>query len=146
MQISNVRLGGVRMLGIEQYKKIQKLKKIGLSKVKVSQQTNLSYKTICNYWNMNENYFINKLKEHEFILVNYRQYIIEILKICPQINNTVLLKRIALLVISINVCVRRLILITNRALFTWKEMKVDTHLIETLQKRLIADAQVITLN
>ena len=86
MQISNVRLGGVRMLGIEQYKKIQKLKKIGLSKVKVSQQTNLSYKTICNYWNMNENYFINKLKEHEFILVNYRQYIIEILKICPQIN------------------------------------------------------------
>ena len=82
------------MLGIEQYKKIQKLKKIGLSKVKVSQQTNLSYKTICNYWNMNENYFINKLKEHEFILVNYRQYIIEILKICPQINNTVLLKRI----------------------------------------------------
>ena len=80
------------MLGIEQYKKIQKLKKIGLSKVKVSQQTNLSYKTICNYWNMNENYFINKLKEHEFILVNYRQYIIEILKICPQINNTVCLK------------------------------------------------------
>ena len=73
------------MLGTSQYKKIQKLKKIGLSKVKVSQQTNLSYKTICNYWNMNENYFINKLKEHEFILVNYRQYIIEILKICPQI-------------------------------------------------------------
>ena len=69
-------MGGVRMLGIEQYKKIQKLKKIGLSKVKVSQQTNLSYKTICNYWNMNENYFVNKLKEHEFILVNYRQYII----------------------------------------------------------------------
>ena len=41
---------------------------------------------------------------------------------------------------------RTLILITNRALFTWKEMKVDTHLIETLQKRLIADAQVITLS
>ena len=124
------------MLGIEQYKKIQKLKKIGLSKVKVSQQTNLSYKTICNYWNMNENYFINKLKEHEFILVNYRQYIVEILKICPKINNTVLLKRIALLVISINVCVRRLILIHNRVLFTWKEMKVDTHLIEIFQKKI----------
>ena len=95
---------------------------------------------------MNENYFLNKLKEHEFILVNYRQYIIEILKICPQINNTVLLKRIVLLIISINVYMGRLILITNIALFTWKEMKVDTHLIETLQKRLIADAQVITLS
>ena len=32
------------MLEIEQYKKIQKLKQIGSSKVKVSQQTNLSYK------------------------------------------------------------------------------------------------------
>ena len=31
---------------------------------------------------------------------------------------------------------RTLILITNRVLFTWKEMKVDTHLIETLQKVL----------
>ena len=41
---------------------------------------------------------------------------------------------------------RSLILITNRALFTWKEMKVDTHLIETLQKRLIAEAQIVTLS
>ena len=134
------------MLGIEQYKKIQKLKKIGLSKVKVSQQTNLSYKTICNYWNMNENYFLNKLKEHEFILVNYRQYIIEVLKICPQINNIVLFKRIVLLIISINVYIGRLMLILNKVLFIWKEMKVDTHLIETLQKRLIADAQVSILS
>ena len=80
------------MLGIEQYKKIQKLKKIGLSKVKVSHQLNLSYKTICNYWNVNESVFSMKLKEHEFVLTNYRQYIIEILKVCPQINNTVLLR------------------------------------------------------
>ena len=58
------------MLGIEQYKKIQKLKKIGLSKVKVSQQTNLSYKTICNYWNINENYFINYKYKCLFIKVN----------------------------------------------------------------------------
>ncbi len=82
------------MLGIEEFKKIQKLKKIGLSKVKVSQRVGLSYKTICNYWNMNETYFNMKLKEHEFVLTNYRQYLIELLKICPQINNTVLLKRI----------------------------------------------------
>ena len=68
------------MLGIEQYKKIQKLKKLGLSKVKTSQITQLSYKTICNYWNVSQSLFMRKLKEHEFILVNYRQYIIEILK------------------------------------------------------------------
>ena len=58
------------MLGIEQYKKIQKLKKIGLSKVKVSQQTNLSYKTICNYWNMNENYFSFISYKYEFLYIS----------------------------------------------------------------------------
>lgn len=35
---------------------------------------------------------------------------------------------------------RSLILITNRALSSWKEMKVDSHLVETLQKRLIHEA------
>lgn len=33
-------------------------------------------------------------KEHKFVLDNYRQYIIEILKICLQINNTVLLRMV----------------------------------------------------
>ncbi len=40
---------------------------------------------------------------------------------------------------------RSIILITNRTLNTWKNMKVDTHLIETLAKRLLQDAQIITL-
>ena len=58
------------MLGIERYKKTQKLKKIGLSKVKVSQQTNLSYKTICNYWNMNEKYFSFISYKYEFLYMS----------------------------------------------------------------------------
>ena len=40
---------------------------------------------------------------------------------------------------------RSIILITNRTLNLWKNMKVDTHLIETLAKRLLQDAQIITL-
>ena len=40
---------------------------------------------------------------------------------------------------------RSIILITNRPLSSWKDMKVDTHLIETLQKRLMQDAQIISL-
>lgn len=40
---------------------------------------------------------------------------------------------------------RSIILITNRTLYSWKNMKVDTHLIETLAKRLLQDAQIITL-
>lgn len=40
---------------------------------------------------------------------------------------------------------RSIILITNRTLNSWKNMKVDTHLIETLARRLLQDAQIITL-
>lgn len=40
---------------------------------------------------------------------------------------------------------RSLILITNRALSSWKEMKVVSHLVETLQKRLMQGAQLVSL-
>lgn len=40
---------------------------------------------------------------------------------------------------------RSIILVTNRPLSSWKEMKVDSHLMETLQKRLIQNAQIISL-
>lgn len=40
---------------------------------------------------------------------------------------------------------RSLIIVTNRPLSSWKDMKVDSHLMETLQKRLMQDAQIISL-
>lgn len=40
---------------------------------------------------------------------------------------------------------RSIIIVTNRPLSSWKDMKVDTHLIETLEKRLMQDAQIISL-
>lgn len=40
---------------------------------------------------------------------------------------------------------RSIIIVTNRPLSSWKEMNVDTHLIETLEKRLMQDAQIISL-
>jgi len=82
------------MLGIEQYKKIQEYKELGISKLKVSEILDLAYKTVHNWWDKDEAYFYAFQKEHEFMLDNYRQYIIEILRICPQINNTVILRRL----------------------------------------------------
>lgn len=41
---------------------------------------------------------------------------------------------------------RSIFIVTNRPLSSWKEMKVDSHLIETLQKRLVQGAQIITLS
>lgn len=40
---------------------------------------------------------------------------------------------------------RSLILVTNRPLSSWKNMKADTHIVETLSKRLMQDAQIISL-
>lgn len=67
------------MLGIEQYRKLQELKELGVSKLNVSEKLNLSYKTVSNWWDRDEEFFNSFQREHEFILDNYRQYIIEIL-------------------------------------------------------------------
>lgn len=40
---------------------------------------------------------------------------------------------------------RSIIIVTNRPLSSWKEMKVYSHLMETLQKRLMQGAQLISL-
>lgn len=82
------------MLGIEQYHKLQEYRKLGISKLKVSEILDLSYKTVSNWWEKSEDVFYSFQSEHEFMLDNYRQFIVEILKVCPQINNTVLLRRV----------------------------------------------------
>lgn len=40
---------------------------------------------------------------------------------------------------------RSIIIVTNRPLSSWKEIKVDSHLVETLQKRLMQNAKIISL-
>lgn len=40
---------------------------------------------------------------------------------------------------------RSIIIVTNRPLSSWKEMRGDSHLMETLQKRLMQNAQIISL-
>ncbi len=82
------------MLGIEQFKKIQEYRKLGISKLKVSEILTLSYKTVDNWWERDEEYFYKFERDHEFILDNYRQYLLEILKVYQGINNTVILRRL----------------------------------------------------
>ena len=37
------------MLGLQQFRKLQEYKELGLSRLKVSEKLNLSYKTVCNW-------------------------------------------------------------------------------------------------
>ena len=82
------------MISIETYREIQKYKDYGASMLKTSQIMKLSYNTVYKWWNLTEDKFNVFLSEHEFVLDNYRQYFIEQLKITPQMNNTLLYKRL----------------------------------------------------
>ena len=84
------------MISKETYDKLQEYKEIGLSILKSSEKLNLSYKTAYTWWNKTDEEFTSFQKQHEFMLDNYRQYLIEQIKICPQINNSLLLKRLKL--------------------------------------------------
>lgn len=57
------------MLGIEQFKKLQELKELGLSKLKVSEKLNLSYKTVCNWWDKDEEFFNSFKKNMNLFLI-----------------------------------------------------------------------------
>ena len=82
------------MISKETYDKLQEYKEIGFSVLKSSEKLGLSYKTAYNWWNKTGEEFTSFQKQHEFMLDNYRQYLIEQIKMCPQINNSLLLKRL----------------------------------------------------
>lgn len=82
------------MLGIEQFKKIQEYKNLKISKLKVSEILNISYSTVDRWWDKDEEFFYSFEKSHEFILDNYREYIINLIKVYPEINNNVVLSRL----------------------------------------------------
>lgn len=82
------------MISLETYRKIQKHKEYGVSVLKTSQKLNLSYKTVYSWWNRTEEEFHSLDRNSEYVLDNYRQYLIEQIKVTPQINNTTLFRRV----------------------------------------------------
>ena len=134
------------MISKETYDKLQEYKEIGLSILKSSEKLNLSYKTAYTWWNKSDEEFTSFQKQHEFMLDNYRQYLIEQIKICPQINNSLLLKRLKL-EFQIFQFHRQpfIIFVTNRPLSEWEHMDVDKHIVTTFRQRIMTDAQLIHL-
>jgi len=82
------------MISKDTFDKIKEYKGIGLSILKATEKLGISYNTTYKWWDKTEEDFSSFQKEHEFVLDNYRQYIIEQLKLCPQINNTLILRRL----------------------------------------------------
>ena len=69
------------MISKETYDKIQEYKEVGLSMLKATEKLGISYNTVYKWWNKTDEEFTSFQKEHEFVLDNYRQFIIEQLKI-----------------------------------------------------------------
>ncbi len=82
------------MISKETYDKMQEYKALGLSMLKATEKLGISYNTTYKWWNKTDEEFTSFQKEHEFVLDNYRQYIIQQLKLCPQINHTLILRRL----------------------------------------------------
>ena len=82
------------MISKETYEKLQEYKSLGLSRLKATEKLGISYNTSYKWWNKSYDEFMAFQKQHEFVLDNYRQYIIEMLKTCPQINNTLVRRRL----------------------------------------------------
>ena len=82
------------MISKETYDKMQEYKALGLSMLKATEKLGISYNTTYKWWNKTDEEFTSFQKEHEFVLDNYRQFIVELLKLCPQINNTLVMRRL----------------------------------------------------
>ena len=82
------------MISFQTYQKIQEHKAYGASMLRTSQIMDLSYNTVYKWWDLTEDDFHAFESRHEFVLDNYRQYFIEQLKVTPQMNNTLLYKRL----------------------------------------------------
>lgn len=82
------------MISKETYDKIQEYKEVGLSMLKATNKLGLAYSTTQKWWNKTPEEFDAIQKEHEFVLDNYRQYIIEQLKLCPEISNALIMRRL----------------------------------------------------
>jgi transposase len=76
------------MIGIEQYQKIQEYKELGLTRTKTSRALGITYSSVCKYWSMSKEDYAKEAEKERHHMDNYRQYILEQLKLCPQIRDT----------------------------------------------------------
>ena len=47
-----------------------------------------TYSSVSKYWNMSEEDYVREAEKERYHMDNYRQYILEQLKICPQMRDT----------------------------------------------------------
>lgn len=82
------------MITYEQFLQIQECKSYDLSVQTTSRKLGIEIYDVRNWWNKTEDEFLEADGRKACELDNYRQYIIELIKICPQISNANVMSRL----------------------------------------------------
>ena len=82
------------MIGSEKFKMVKELSNLGMNMTQISKKMRMDYRTVQRYMSMTD-------EEYESIghktisgLEHYRDYILDIIKVCPQVRETNLLYRL----------------------------------------------------
>jgi DNA invertase Pin-like site-specific DNA recombinase len=54
------------MIGIEQYRKIQEYKALGLAQTKTAKALGITYSSVSKYWNMSEKDYVKKAEKERY--------------------------------------------------------------------------------
>lgn len=82
------------MITYEQFLQIQECKSYDLSVQVTSRKLGIEIYDVRNWWNKTEDEFLEADGRKAYELDNYRQYIIELIKMCPQISNANVMSRL----------------------------------------------------
>ena len=76
------------MISYEQFQRMKELKNLGLSRKKTRRQLGISEYEIAKWWYCSEREFLESEQAQEYQMDNYREFIVGLLRTCPQIRNT----------------------------------------------------------
>jgi len=83
------------MITINQFKEIKKLQLVGTSQKEISEKLGISIYAIKKWWDKTEEDFLSVQAQFTPYLDKYRQFIVDQLKLCPQIRTTNLLFKLS---------------------------------------------------
>lgn len=83
------------MINFDTYKEIQELLKMGVKQTKICEKLNISKMQLMRYGLLPEDLFLKTLQSRtDYTFETYRDYIISLLKVTPDLNDTAVLYRV----------------------------------------------------
>ena len=82
------------MIGSEKFKMVKELSSLGMNMTQISKKMRMDYRTVQRYISMTDEEYESIGRKTLSGLEHYRDYILDIIKVCPQVRETNLLYRL----------------------------------------------------